>query len=468
MMLLIGVCLHPSSHVQAIEISLQNYVILALSQSDAALDLTDTATLSGFAIDTAEHAFDMRVIPLTTLGVVSGAGTQVMGLELQQKTTFGTDVSVGLSASHLTSTEFVVSNSHSMQSYIRLSQGLFRRWGERYNHLGLSKAQLQAERKGYESARSRQEIILSAVRHYHNLLLAARLVTTVDQAFTRSQEHLEIAKSRHQAGLVSKVDVYRAELAVLNAQSTKREKQRAQERARDAFHEQLGMDSQRDYRPQDIIIRMIPIIPENWPNTLPEHHPDWQAHLIDIEVADLDQFKLQRDLLPDLSLNISAAKRGSGENFPQATNMNTTDWSIQLQLHSSLDSFSEEQSIDRDQIHAVRLQRQGSSLKRRIMRDAQHAIEDLISEDQRLAIATAKKRQASMALELANIRYERGLSNNIALLDAEGAYSEAKTDILRTRAGYNEKAVNMAYTLGILTAEWLALSLQKDISDPQL
>ncbi|MFB3089667.1 MAG: TolC family protein [Acidiferrobacterales bacterium] len=76
--------------------------------------------------------------------------------------------------------------------------------------------------------------------------------------------------------------------------------------------------------------------------------------------------------------------------------------------------------------------RDGQALKRRLFREAREALQDLIAEDRRHRVSRERLKQAKKALKLADIRYRRGLSNNLDVLDAEAAYSAAELDILRT------------------------------------
>ena len=67
--------------------------------------------------------------------------------------------------------------------------------------------------------------------------------------------------------------------------------------------------------------------------------------------------------------------------------------------------------------------------------------------------------QAEKALDLALIRYERGLSDNLELLGAEAAFAAAELNIIQGRVAYNLSAVRVAHALGVLSLEWLQLSL---------
>ena len=119
-----------------------------------------------------------------------------------------------------------------------------------------------------------------------------------------------------------------------------------------------------------------------------------------------------------------------------------------------------DKALDREHLKAGKLRRQSESLKRKIKREVRNAFDDLTAEARRQYLSTQKFELAKNALELAKIRYERGISDNLDILDAETAFSEAELDILRAKVTYNITAVRLAHALGILNLEWLRLSLK--------
>jgi outer membrane protein len=448
--------------------SLLRSIDLALMQSNQALDLQDNLLLSKMDIATAEHQFDTKLVPLTSIGFTQGTGSQRLGLEFRKETELGTTISYGAVGNRIDDNAgvYVVENSTSARAFVKISQGLFRRWGQKYNLTDLDKAELRDKEEEILAERSRQTLILDTVRKYYDLVLAGQLLEKSEQALDRSREHLSSATSRQAVGLVSKVDVYRAELAMLDAESGKENQIRLQQRAVDSYRDLLGLYEDENISVPKNISKMAPVIPEAWEENLFRTRLDWQAHRVSAQVNKLEIAKAKQNLAPDVGLSFTLEQKGEGDSPEEALVMDQTNWSIQLEMLSSLDSFNEESALLRKKIDMTKLRRTEESLRRKIIRDSKEAFRNLQAEERNHHISLKRMHQAEMALDLAKTRYEKGLSNNLDVLDAENAFSEAGIIISRSLTAYNLAAVSLAYNLGVLDRRWIEISLSPSEDNP--
>ncbi len=450
-----------------------DYVTIALKQSDISMDLTDSKILSDMSVVKEEHRFDSKLVPLSNIGVTQGTGSQTLGMEVRRENPFGLTMTAGFRGDRTEQdTEYSVENINSARAYVKMSQGVFRRWGKKYNLADLTIAQLKNREQILNNERKRQDLILSTVKNYYQLVLDQQLVKKSKQALNRSREHLVAAKSRHSVDLVSKVDVYRAELASLDAESRLQVRQRSRMRSCDVFNEQLGYQEYNDLSVADTISQVVPVVPDNWDEALLANRLDWQAYHLKVKYGKLAVFKAQENLQPDIHLNVTVEQKGEGDTISEATSLNQTNWSVQLELRSALDLFDEENDFAREKIHMRKIRREGATLRRKIFRQARESFDDLKAEERSHQISLKRLEQSASSLDLTKIRYERGLSDNLDVLDSESAYSEAELDTSRTLISYNVAAVNLAYALGVLDVEWLSLSLsgeyQQDTVDAAL
>ena len=445
---------------QGQEHELITFIETALQESDAALDLRDLITLNDMSVKTEEYEFDYQIIPLTNIGFAQDVGSQTLGVEVKQKHEYGTEITAGLRGDRTDlNSAYVVENSHTARAYLKVSQGLFRRWGKKYNLSSLNIAKLKRKEQQLNNARSRQDLILQTATNYYQVLLARRLIQTSAQALERSREHLEAATSRQSIGLVSKVDVYRAEIAALNAESNHHDKKLGLRKTMDAFRESLGMEDDSPITVTAPVTMITPVVPEDWEEALFQNRLDWQSHRIQREYGALTLYKAQENVAPDLSLNFGVEQKGEGDSIDDASEMDETNWSIQLQLNSTLDLFHERSNLARETLNNRKLQRKGAALKRKILREARESFEDLKAQERFYQINLKRMEQSESALELTQIRYERGLSDNIDVLDAESAFSDAEFDASKALVAYNIAAIKLASSLGVLDLEWLSHSL---------
>jgi len=226
------------------------------------------------------------------------------------------------------------------------------------------------------------------------------------------------------------------------------------------LHERLALELSNGLIIERNITRITPVIPEDWAQRLLEYRPDWQVHIIEREKSRLSMYRSEQNLLPDLSLNVLLEKIGVGNSIEDASKLEQNNWAVQLELASTLDKLKEKTELARERNKTARLVRNGRALKRHIQREARDAFEDIVAEDRRHRISRERFTQAEKALELSKIRYQRGLSSNLDVLDSEVAYSKAELDILNTLVAYNIAAVRLGRSLGILDLNWLKISLK--------
>ncbi len=436
------------------------YVRLSLINSDHSHSLQESLQSSQLNLDTAAHTYATQWIPLANIGYGTTTQSQALGLEARKATEWGTQLTLGVSLDR-SQTDTGAANADSTTRYLKLSQGLLRSWGVRYNRATLTRAETQANKQALLVEQGRQDLILSAIQRYHDVALAGKALSQSRESMARSQHHLEAARSRQSVGLVSKVDVYRAELALLNAESAHEAQIRAQERALEAFNELIGR-GMADAAHVDAaeIAPLAAIVPANWEQQLPDAHLSWSAYLLEKSILDLDLYVAQRALLPDLSFNLSVARAGNATTPTLSQSQNSSTWSAQLQLRSTFDNFQERTALAQAQLREQQFNREGDALKRQIMRNVREAQAELRSAEKRILIAHASQKQSEQALDLAKFRYERGLSDNVDLLDSEAAFSAAQIERLRAVVNANLAAARLAHAMSILNLEWLQGAMQ--------
>jgi len=439
---------------------LSRAIEIALQQSDYTHDLEDKLTFSQMDVASAEHRFDTKIVPLTTFGFVEGRGSQQVGLEFRKETETGGAITYGAVGDRLDQdSDYIVKNSRTARAYVRVSQGLFRRWGSKYTLAELNAAQLKAKREEINTERSKQSLILDAVRRYYDLVLATRLVAKSKEALERSREHLLSAQSRQAVGLVSKVDVYRAELAALDSEKFVQNQLRQKNRALDSFRELLRLSETENVTVMEKITKMVPVVSDNWEQELLQTRLDWQAYRVDVEVGKVEFHKAEQDLYPDIGLSFTLEQKGEGESTEEALKLDQTNWSLQLEMFSTFDTFNEKNILVRKKMEMAKLRRTGEALRRKIKREADDAFFSLLTEEKNHQLSIRRLKQAEMALELASTRYEKGISDNLDVLDAENSYSDAELGISRSLTAYNIAAVNLAYSLGVLEPLWIEMAL---------
>ncbi|RME58134.1 TolC family protein [Candidatus Parcubacteria bacterium] len=451
-----------SSPVLAKTISLLQYTRLALENSDSVMDSREELKVARLNVDITSLPFKFRLVPLARVGFSTGAENQKVGIEARGRSEFGTNITIGAAASRITYNEFNVDKPDTVQTYIRLSQGLLRNWGRQYNRSGLTLEELRLQKQRLSYIETQQKTLLEAIRRYYKYILAKMILEQSKKNLSRARKHLMAVKSRVAIGLVPKSDELQSRIAVLNAESAVEENKLLFRTALDNFIDLANLCALSPPAVRSDISLLIPVVPENWQALVPERHPKWQAWEIDKHIFDIKILRARRNLLPDLSVDVTVGRRGTEPTFGKAAKMNQMDWSVQFNLNSPLNPERSSIILQREQIRLNRFLRTGRKLKQQLLRKAREAMAKLHAAERKMRIAAATRIQTMQALELARIRYRRGLDSNLTLIDAEAKRSKATIDWLRARVDYNLAAAKLAADLGILDLDWLRLSL----SDP--
>lgn len=439
-------------------LDLPQYVRLVLQNSDSAQDIKDSILLSHLDLEATESDYDFRFVPVANLGVTNGSGTQTAGLEIRKKTQVGPSLTLGTRADKVESDQYDIVNSYRANAYVRLSMGLFRSWGKKYNRLDLTLAEYSRQQEEILAEKKLRDMLAEAINTYYETLLDKRLLQKSKQALDRNKAHLEAAQARLRAGLVSNADLHRAELAVLTAENDVQDRQRERDRSLEQFHELLAENAVGRYQPRPELAELNPVYPENWESKALELRADWLAQDLEWQKADLTTFRAERGALPDVTLSLSYEERGLGDSFDSAASLTDADQAVLLQLNSDVNLKQKKAAIQREHVHLKQLERNRKKLRRQIYREIRDAAQDLESQKTRRIIAAKREQAARQAVEAARIRYERGLDDNLAVLDAEEALSNALLDRDRGLVAYNTAAVRLAQSMGVLNMDWMMLA----------
>ena len=453
---LIVLCTHASRADEG-HMDLLTYTQRALLNSDRAESVRDAVYLSELNLESQQYDYKTVFRPIASGTVTDRVNSQSLGLELNRRTEFGFDMSLGSVVRRQESDldELGDSSSVKVTSYLRVRQGIFRRWGLEYNRFFLTRAEIDRKSADLAALISTQDIIQNAARTYFSVVLADKQVEQSGLSLTRTRANMESAKARQAIGLVSKVDVYRAEIAFLNGEEDSRVRQRAYESRLLAFRDLIRLYGSSAVAPVNELPELRYLPPAKGYEDFLLTHPEWQLYLLDQELADLGLRRAQRDLLPDMTFNFGVEKDEPLEHDNGMIIDRDLRWVVNLQLDSDFDRFDEKQQLSRVQIAYGAILRSGEALKRRLNRDLEDAFRNLQTEQRRLQLQDTRREQARKASEFTQIRYEKGLSDNLDVVQASEALLAAELDINRSQVSVNLAVIEVARALGVLDPEWL-------------
>lgn len=321
--------------------------------------------------------------------------------------------------------------------------------GRTHNLVENSSLQAQASRKDYQA--TRYDVILNVDQAYYQVLLAEQLVTVAQQTVKARQTVVDQISELTKNKLKSQVDVSFAEVNLADA---KLMLLRAQDRLQSAYAT-LGqaLGTQQDVHYQLTEEPMPPNPPDPQPLIAQafQNRPELASSRLQTEAA--QKFvNAERDLKrPTVSLsgvggvlpyiNPGDANAGIDKTY-EAVAIN-----VQIPIFNGF-LFTARRQAAEYQLQAT--QQHTRDLQDRIARDVRTAYEGAKTSFEAIAATEQLLNQASLALNLAQGRYDLGLASIVELTQAQLGQTSAQVQNLNAKYEYQDAYAVLQYTLGLL------------------
>jgi len=220
----------------AATISLADAVATALKQNFNILAAVDSVASARMRETVARSEFYPKLTP--------SYGQNVFGpsfdLDVTQKLPY-TGASISAEAGFRSSIDGADALPRTSNARLVLTQPLLRGLGPNAAHSALRNTQRsrQAEERDFEITRQRTAI--QTMTAFYQVVLQRQLLGVARQSLKRSESLLKASEARLQVGLVSKLDVFRAELQAAQAQEAMLRAETNLEKELEAFRALLGL-----------------------------------------------------------------------------------------------------------------------------------------------------------------------------------------------------------------------------------
>ena len=432
-------------------LTISEYIDLTLKQSNKSQNLNDNLINAKLNIASAKHRFEFISSPISSVNFNSNSNTQSIGIEGSQKNIYG-----GESYGVISTSRNDYSNggdTYSSDATIGYRQSLFGKFGQEYNTYELIYAKEYLNLTKLKNRDDKALLIYDGVRRYYLVLLAKRRVDIQEKSLKRAKEYYNASIAKQLVGLVSKVDVHRAKLSLLN---TKQALYNAEKEFKNSIHEAsylINFDYDEKIIYESKIEKLDYDLNIKVDGKLLNKRVDWQDILVREKLLNIELSNAKKDFLPDVSLNSKYSKKGEDRNFN--AKFDQEDWQVGIFSNYSFDKFNEKTKITRLHLVKNRLKRDKESLKRLIFKEIREEKNTLINYEDSLTIQKLKEIEAGKSLEVAKIRYERGLSSNLDIIDAESEYSNSQVNYIIQLVNYNLALLNIAKSLNTLDESFI-------------
>jgi outer membrane protein len=432
-------------------VSLAQAVGVALKKNYGLLSSADGVQSSRINYSAARAQFYPQLVPSYS----RAAGESSFALEASQRLpwTGGSLIASALMRS-LPGADLAVTRSTGMQFVLR--QPLLRGFGPNAAHYGLrnSRRAQQAQERSYEL--SRQRLAVDVARSFYQIVQQRQLLAVSRQSLKRSESLLKASEARLAVGLVSKLDVFRAELQTSQAQDAMVRSQASLETALEQFRVLLGLSPTEPLEPEAVDLRQE-LAAEAEPldallDRARSHRLELQEGRDQIEDAQRSASLARQNLLPQLDLNLGFTQGGLGTSF---TNAFTSDRRVNVFLSASypVERSTERASRAVAEIEVAARTRGVRQQELQVESEVRAALREL--ERIRKSVDLQKKgvQVAEQQRRLATLRYQRGLASNFDVVDAEGSLVLARSALVNLLTSYQVARIELMRVTGGLDVD---------------
>jgi outer membrane protein len=293
------------------------------------------------------------------------------------------------------------------------------------------------------------QLIFEVSQRYFSLLEARQMVRVYEKAVEQRQYHLHEAQVKANAGLRPQVDVYVTKAELERARLRLVDARNAVADAKVALDNAMGLsEAAPQYEPADVLTYgKISQTMGALVRTAMEERPDLAAARDQIRAMGAQIKEYRSDFLP--TANAVGGYNAMGTGLPAANNFNiglVITWPM-------FNGFLTTHQIEETRLQQQALEHALEDLRQRVILQVKTAFLDWQASLDRIRRAEAAVAASSVELELAEKRYEAGLTNIVELEDAQRHYTFDDADYANSLYRYSLAKAQVALATGSALAE---------------
>jgi outer membrane protein TolC len=430
-------------------LNLQASIALALEANFAILSSADAVVGAKIRESASRSAWLPRFTPSY---LVNPDDTSILGNASQRLPWSGGSLSavVTLRSSELTVPEL----SHTGDLRLVLTQPLSKGFGPNaaYFDLRLSQRAREGQERQFELARQRLAVQVTAA--YYSVIAQRQLVAVARQSLRRGESLKTASEARLKVGLVSKLDVFRADLQAAQTQEALVRSEAGLQTALEQYRALLGLPAADPVEPEAAV---LPDIVEDDVEPLEVLVARANAHRIELREA-IDQVEdarraaslAKQNLLPQLDMNLGFVRSGFGPSYRTALEDASSRFEVYFNTTYPVDNAAAKASKAVADLDVVARERAVRQRALEVEAEVRAAVREL--ERIRKSVELQKKgvEVAAQQLRLSTLRYQRGLASNFDVVDAEGSLVLARSALVGLLTSYQIARADLERVTGEL------------------
>lgn len=430
----------------------------ALLRNDRVINERDSLEQATLGVRLARNNFQPKVVPnIQGSFGQTDVSNQTYRVDLLQRFTTGTEVRVGVgtSTSQIPSTSGIPGEGdvrfYNADTTVTLSQPLLRGFGRAVARRPLSSAEFRQEDARRQQTLNEQQVTVEVARAYYRLVAQQAFVEVAKKSLDSARKLREASEAKLNAGLVSQLDVFRAQQLVSQAQIQLFDAESATEDARDQLQFLMGRESEAPFDVASEIPKAVepPPVDEAVAVAL-EKRLDLQAATAAAADADRATAFARNQLLPQFDVNLALTRRETADSFSGSFGLDRFQFATFFTISMPVDRTPQIVDYQNALIDRDRRRRDIATIRKRIADDVRRAVREGDRVLRNLAAAETSVEIGRKEIQVAQLRYEQGLSNNLDVVTAEANFLSAESRRISALAEAAVARLGLRATVGIL------------------
>ncbi len=430
-------------------LTLREAVLAALASNERMLSAQESVEQARIGRTVAESAFQTRITPnlLGSFGQ-SNVRNQTYGLGASRRFATGTEIRMDVGASTFRNQ---IGNFYAADTTLLVSQSLLRGFGPAFGRRQIARADHRIASAERQHRLAEQQLAIEVAATYYRLIAQRELAAAARTALENARQLLAASEAKLQANLVSQLDVFRARQLVAEARSAALDVEGAVEDLRDQLRFLMDRDGDYDFRvAARIVAGAEPLAPDVAVATALENRIELRDADAVVEEAEREVGYARHRLLPQFDVSLALTRRETADTLRNAFGVDRFEPVTFFSVSTPLDRTVEAAGVRTAAIERNRRVRARDTLRRRIAQEVRRALRLQQRLANRLDNAAVTVEFAEREVELANLRFQRGLSNNLDVVNAQAALLNATTRRLAVLTDLAVARLTLRAALGTL------------------
>ena len=430
----------------------------ALAKNNRLVDERDTITQADLGVRLARNAFQPKIVPnvLGSFGQTN-VSSQTYRVDLSQRFTTGTELrlGVGTATSQIPGGLGITDGDirfYNADTTLTLSQPLLKGRGRDVTRGALTSAEVRQEDALRQQTQAEQQVAIDVASSYYRVIAQQAFVDVARQSVARARQLRDAAEAKLDVGLVSQLDLLRAQQLVTQSEAQLFDAQSSVEDAREQLLFLMGRESGERFE----VAADIPA-PAERPIDVDRAVSVALANRLDLKSRAAAAMEAERrvrysrnQLLPQVDVNLALTRRTTSDSLVKSFGLNGYQFATFFTIAMPIDRTAQTVEYQSARIDALRRRRDLTLVARQVADDVRRVLRE---RDRLLRNVSATETSVTLAkqeVEVARLRSERGLSNNLDVVNAESGLLMSESRRIQALADAAVGRLRLRAVLGVL------------------